>query len=365
MNREIRRHVSQGQALYEARSYEEAYHQFTLAIQLVEAAADDLFMGDQEVAELYLTRGAILAAEDEQLAVNDPDTFHLIMADYDMAIDNYPQQYYYRNLRGRMYLSCAFADFTEEAQADFAHVLEHDPADAGALKHMGQTFSKLKDYDTAIGFFTRSLETHVDTECYLHRALCYFKNSPPDFDAAAADFGRARKQLPRLEELYIWRAQCFQELGRIADAIAEYDRLLEINPGDAGYYVDRGALRNLLDQEGAREDFDRAIELGQHPLAFNNRAFYFLSLGKYNLATRDAKAALASDPKCHIAYATLAEIFARQNKRKEFYHYLSLALRDYYDDVIEVLETPAYAPFRNDKQFAELLGKTVPKGRVA
>ncbi len=94
MNQAIRRHERQGQALYEARAYDEAYHEFSLAIQLVEAEDGDLYMSDQEVAELYLTRGAILAAEDEQLAVSDPDVFDQIMADYDMAIDNYPQQIY-------------------------------------------------------------------------------------------------------------------------------------------------------------------------------------------------------------------------------------------------------------------------------
>ncbi len=365
MKRELRKLMRQGQALYEARSFDEAYHQFTLVIQMVEEMADECELSEAEIAELYLTRGAILATQDEATALNDPDVFHQIMEDYDLAIDYYPQQFYYRKLRGRLYLNCAFANYTEEAKADFAYVLEKDPDEAGTLKLMGQAYSRQGRYDRAIGFLDQAIEVHPDTECYLHRALCHFKNTPPDFEAAAGDFGRALKQLPRLEELYIWRAQCFQGLGRTAEAIAEYDRLLEINPGDASHHVDRGALLNPIDPERARKDFDRAIEISNHPLAYNNRACYYLNLGRYELAAADAKAALLADPTCYIAFATLAEIYALQENRAEFFHFFALALRHYYDDVLEVLETPAFAPYLADPQFVALIGQQSPKGLMA
>jgi tetratricopeptide (TPR) repeat protein len=365
MNRELRKLMRQGQALYEARSFDEAYYQFTLAIQIVEEEQDDCGLSDSEIAELYLTRGAILATEDEAIALNDPDIFHQIMEDYDTAIETCPPQFYYRNLRGRMYLNCAFANYTEEAKEDFGYVLEMDPQDAGALKHMGQACSRQENYPRAIEYFTRSIASHPDTEAYLHRAFCHFKSTPPDFEAAAEDFGRALEQLPRLEELYLWRAQCFQGLGRIEDAIKEYDRLLEISPGDAGYYVDRGALRTPVDPLGAQEDFDRAIKVGNHPLAYNNRACYFLQLGYYEQAAADAKSALAADPKCNIAYATLAEIYAKQGNREQFLHFLTLALQHYYDDIIEVLENPAFSPFLGDKQVVALLGQKSLNNHVA
>ena len=357
--------MRQGQALYEARSFDEAYYQFTLAIQIVEEMPDDCDLSEPEIAELYLTRGAILATEDESIALNDPDIFHQIMEDYDLAIDHYPQQVYYRNLRGRMYLNCAFANYTEEAKADFAYVLEKDPTDAVALKLMGQAYLRQERYDQAIGFLSQAIEAHPDTECYLHRALCYFKDTPPDFEAAAADFGRALQQFPRLEELYLWRAQCFQGLGRIDDALAEYDRLLEISPGDASHYADRGALLSSLDPERARKDFDRAIEIGNHPLAYNNRACYFQNLGHYEQAAADAKAALLADPTCYIAFATLAEIYALQENRAEFFHFFALALRHYYDNILEVLETPAFAPYLADPQLVALIGQQSPKGHMA
>lgn len=365
MKRELRKLMRQGQALYEARSFDEAYYQFTLAIQMVEEAIDDYDLSDAEIAELYLTRGAILAAQDESVALNDPDIFHQVMEDYDDAIDRCPQQFYYRNLRGRMYLNCAFANYTEEAKADFLYVLEQDPEDAGALKHIGQAYSRQEQFGKAIDYFNRAIAVRPDTECYLHRALCYFKNIPPDFEAAAADFGRALEQLPRLEELYIWRAQCFQHLGQISDALAEYDRLLEINPGHASHYVDRGALLSAIDPDGALEDFNRAIEIGHHPLAYNNRACHFLAQGSFEQAAADAQEALTLDPACHIAYATLAEIYAKQGNRETFFHFLTLALQYYYDDVIEVLETQAFAPYLADQQFVALIGKRSLRGHAA
>ncbi|MCB0852457.1 MAG: tetratricopeptide repeat protein, partial [Bacteroidetes bacterium] len=212
-------------------------------------------------------------------------------------------------------------------------------------------------YEKAIFYFTQSLAIQKEAEIYMLRGVCHFRKAVPDFTSAAQDFGEAQKQLPKLEELYIWRAQCFQELGDFTSAIEEYDRLVEIAPGNASHLIDRGTIKYAIDPEDAFSDFNKALEITVHPLALNNRAYYYLQQGDYDSAIEDAKMALEVDSNYSIAYATLAEIYATQGDREAFYHFLELAKQHYYEDIIDIMMEPAFAPYTAEPRFLKIIGK--------
>lgn len=357
LKNQLFQYIEEGEALYESRDYEPAYEYLSRAIYLIEESKGDQWLEAEELAKLYLLRGSALMYDDELSAYQDPDIFHQILEDFEQAIDIQPHQPLYYLVRGRMYLNSKFGKYLREAREDFAKVLSLDPDNLSANKFMGQVLSKEESYDRAIYYFSRVLENSDDKETYLLRGVSHFRNRPPDFEAAAADFGQAQVLLPRLQELYIWRSQCFQELGQIDAAIEEYDRLIRLAPHKAGYYIDRGVIRSETDPEGALEDYNRALELEPHPLAYNNRAAHYRSNGNFDKAIADAKAALELDGQYSIAYATLAEIYADQGNRDSFYHYLRLAIDHYYEDIVEVMMEPAFAPYQQEAKFQEVIGR--------
>lgn len=358
MNSKLEDYISHGKACFEARDYEEAYRQFSLAIGMIEEGTTQFFMNDEELAKVYLFRGSALFSDSEREALNNPDIFNQILDDYDQAVSVQPNNPIYRNVRGKLYLNCQFTNFLEEAREDFSQVVKRHPDNSMALKSLGEIYSREEAYDQAIYYFSKALEKGEDKEVYMLRGVCQFRKTVPDFAAAADDFGKAQVFLPRLEELYVWRAQCFLELNDYGAAIGEYDKLLEIAPNKAGYYVDRGAVKIDHDPDGALADFDRALEIADHPLAYNNRAYYYLQQGDYAQAIQDAMRALEVDGEYSIAYATLAEIYARMDDEEQFYKYLELALKFYYDDIVEVMLEPAFEKYNNDSRFLDLIGKT-------
>ena len=357
MDAKADKYILHGKALFEARDYEQAYEKLSQAIYLLEENDARLWMNPEEMGELYLLRGSALYQDNENEALSDPDIFTQIIEDYEQAISFQPENSLYYRIRGRLYLNCKFGDFKKEAKADFQEAIKANKQDHLALRFMGEILSKEEEYDKAIHYLTLSLQEVEDKEAFMMRGVCYFRKIPADYSAAALDFGKAQEQLPKLEELYIWRAQCFQELGDITSAIQEYNRLIKISPGNAGYLIDRGTMRFEDDPDGAFDDFNRALEIQIHPLALNNRAYYYLQKGDYQSAIADAKTALEVNGDHSIAYATLAEIYAITGDKEEFYHYLDLALKNYYTDIVDVLMEPAFSPYKEESRFLQLIGK--------
>ena len=63
------------------------------------------------------------------------------------------------------------------------------------------------------------------------------------------------------------------ELKEFQGAIADYDKLIKINPRNSNAYSNRGlAKSNLQDYQGAIADYDKAIEINsQNTVSYLNR----------------------------------------------------------------------------------------------
>lgn len=351
------RHIQQGQRALADRDYQAAHQELSRAVHLVEDHDAGTALTDMQLAELYLGRGTALWYQDEAETYRDPDIFHQVLNDLEQAIDILPAQPQYRNLRGRLYLQAVHDDYLPLAREEFDAALAQDPHNADALKNLGELLAREHRYDAAIDHFTRSLDQQIDKETYLLRGKAHFLRIPPDYRAAAADFGQAQELLPGLAELYHWRAQCFQEMGEWETAVQEYDRLIDLYPEEPGYYVDRGVLKLERDEAAALDDFDRALEIAPHVLAYNNRAALLRLRGQHEAAVQDARAALDLDPSAGVAHATLAEIYADLGDRPKLYEHLAQALQTYYDDVVEVMSEPAFEPYVQEAAFQALLGE--------
>jgi hypothetical protein len=93
--------------------------------------------------------------------------------------------------------------------------------------------------------------------------------------------------------IYTNRGVAYNSLGNYSQAIDDFSRAIEINPGYALAYYNRGvAYSNLGNYKQAIEDYGRAIEIRPgFALAYINRSIAYVSIGNNNLAVNDLKTA--------------------------------------------------------------------------
>jgi tetratricopeptide (TPR) repeat protein len=83
-----------------------------------------------------------------------------------------------------------------------------------------------------------------------------------DFDAANREMARAVSYRPDDAEAYLQRGRLFYEKDQYPQAIAAFDKALELDPRNVEALADRGQARFLNeDAEGALRDYDAALEI--------------------------------------------------------------------------------------------------------
>jgi putative GTP pyrophosphokinase len=127
-----------------------------------------------------------------------------------------------------------------------------------------------------------------------------------DYEGASRIYSEILGQRPEREiavVVYKHRGMASFSQSKYDEAIADFDRSIELDPGDhkAAYY--RGVVRSVLqDFAGAIADFDLA--LGLHPYHFFSRyrrAMAYWHVGDYAQALSDAEAALKLEPENDLA----------------------------------------------------------------
>jgi tetratricopeptide (TPR) repeat protein len=109
------------------------------------------------------------------------------------------------------------------------------------------------------------------------------------------------------------------DAGRPADALADFDEALRLNPDVARSWNFKGmALMRLGRADSAAVCFDRAVELKpDFAAALNNRGGIRLQRNQTAAAVEDFTRAIAADPKLFNAYANRALAYAREGDREK------------------------------------------------
>ncbi|MEL6253971.1 MAG: tetratricopeptide repeat protein [Bacteroidota bacterium] len=354
MATDINTFIEGGIRAAEHKEWETAYQQLSRAVHLIETE-NGAGLIEEAQAEIYFQRAISLLSQNEARTLNDKDSFHQVLTDLEQAVDLNPVNSSYRIHKGRLYMQASFIDYSEKAQEDFQFILEKDSKHVEALRSMGELFSRTGKFTDAIDYLTQALEHNEDAEIYLLRAVCQFKKSPPNFTGSLVDLRKAQDLGIHTAELFLWRAQGLQELGRKGEAIATYNELIEMDPDNPDYYVDRGFLYDADNPDLAMEDYSKALELEPHALAYNNRANYYRRIGQFEAAIADAKDALKLEQNMGIAYATLAEIYAEIGDAENLAKYMRLAMKYFYEDSVEVMMEPVFGPYLDESWFQEIL----------
>ncbi|GII33658.1 tetratricopeptide repeat protein [Planotetraspora mira] len=193
----------------------------------------------------YLDRGNLL------LELGRPDD---ALADYETAMrvsPPLPEAYY-----NRAELRLAAGDL-ESARADLDHVLELDPGYLNAYVNRAGILEMLGEHDAAREDVAAGLALDPGN-AHLHGVL----------------------------------GQLETAAGRFADAGKAFDAAVEADPGLASAWANRAILRyESGDAAGAVDDLTRAIELGDDPALYFNRATALDALGRAEEAGLDLRRA--------------------------------------------------------------------------
>ena len=157
--------------------------------------------------------------------------------------------------------------------------------------------------DLAEEYYTeeiRKAQGHEFSENYFQRAT--FRIALGKYKEALADYDRAIELQPDYVEAYNNRGIAKSELGRDEAAVADYDEAIGLKSDLADAYSNRGNAKSELGQhEAAVADYDEAIRLNPDlAAAYNNRGLAKQKLGEAALA--DYNEAIRLNPDYADAY---------------------------------------------------------------
>lgn len=261
-----RAHNELGLSYYESKHMERALEQFNKAIDnenensvfynnrglthLHNGSAEMALVDFKKAIELndqdpkgFLNRGDVYCVM--RANSNDRKFFQLAHEDYDRAIElAYEMPEYENNCSLKHAKGLAYQEegnleekepekYYQLALECFYEAKELDPEHSPPIFHYGQMQHKLGDLDGALESFTRVIE--LDSK----------KHSPTEGEHI----------------VYEARGRVFQDKACFEDALADFDRAIELNPDGAECYYYRGLVKNSLKMyQEAIEDFENALE---------------------------------------------------------------------------------------------------------
>ena len=132
------------------------------------------------------------------------------------------------------------------------------------------------------------------------------------FEAAFADFDRAGQVEPNNPDLHDRYGNALAASGADARSLDEYNKGLQLAPGDAILLIDRGIVYlHMKDLDRADADFTQAIASDPKNWAgYYNRALVSEQRAQFDRAVRDLDAALAIVPGKAIILKLRGDVYA-------------------------------------------------------
>jgi serine/threonine protein kinase len=177
----------------------------------------------------------------------------------------------------------------------------------------------LKLYKQLFGkeHFAKGIDIDFTADDHNNRGNTYRKLKR--YDDALAEFNRAIQLDPNNIHAYSNRGLTYTELQQYDKALADYNKAIEIDSNFADAYFNRGFTYNRLEQYNeALADFNHGIGLKPNDAkAYANRANTYVSLQQYDKALGDLSQAIRLDPTLILAYFGRANVYYQLDRYEE------------------------------------------------
>jgi tetratricopeptide (TPR) repeat protein len=186
-----------------------------------------------------------------------------------------------------------------------------DYADQGKFKEAKEEFEKALKVDPFYYSAKRVLkviEDVTDHKIESEPAIHFFKGEAyvmkRQNDEAIAEYNKAIEINPRFVEAYNSRGAVYLKKFQFDLAISDFSKAIEINPKDAEAYHNRGTTYHVKFQhDQAISDYSKVIEINPRSAnAYDNRGAAYLFSGQLDKAISDYNKAIEINPKDDHAY---------------------------------------------------------------
>jgi tetratricopeptide (TPR) repeat protein len=188
--------------------------------------------------------------------------------------------------------------------------------------YRGCDLIRKKDYDAAIEVFTTGLAEHPDNYSLLDRRAVAYREKG-ETEKALADYTRMIALDPKQADGWNSRGNLYHELGEYDKAIADYTQCIPLSPANYGtYWSNRGiSYYEKGDLEAALADLTKSIECWAEPestsWARRYRGLVLRKMGELDKALDDFKLAAKYDPRDDDAFYQAGSIyFLREDYNK-------------------------------------------------
>jgi tetratricopeptide (TPR) repeat protein len=139
------------------------------------------------------------------------------------------------------------------------------------------------------------------------------------YQEAIAAFDKAIELDPKHSTPYNNKGSVLNKLGKYEEAIAAYDKAIELDPKNAFAYNNKGVVLGNADKYvEAFALFDKAIELDpKYAMAYTNKGNVLNHLGRNKEAIAVCDKAIGIDPKLAIAYIVKGSVLEDLGKHEE------------------------------------------------
>lgn len=170
-------------------------------------------------------------------------------------------------------------------------------------------------YEKAIAYYEEANQR--DNQAYYLERISKCNFEMGHYETSLKILDKALNMEPQRLSLIMQKAYTLAELGRIPDAIVQWDTIIARNPDYAAAYYSRARMKmRANDNEGAIEDLTMSITLDPegNTASYSSRADLYSRLGKKDLANEDCKKIIEIEEKTkrysrsQYAYLQLGEL---------------------------------------------------------
>lgn len=317
------------------------------------ALYNDVLKLDEKNAAVYNNLGVIWAekshAEDKQKALEYYNKAIELLPDYVLAYLN--RGLYWKGIK----------EYTKAVE-DFTKIISLSPGEASNYSGRADIWYEIDDFTKAIEDYTQAISIAPNNASYYNNRGNSW-HSKKEYDKAIEDYDRALRIKPHEALYYNNRGNSFHAKEEYDRAIEDYDKAISIKGDEAVYYRNRASnWQSKKNYDNAILDLQMALKLQPDSASFHNSLSNTYRLkGDLATARQLVNEGLVTFPDYAYLHTTSAEIYAQQGQTEHFYTAIQKAL-ELGAPVWTFLEDGAYAAYKNEKRFTDLLAQYHKEG---